>query len=144
MKTVIAGSRTITSLAVVEAAIEASKLKDSITEVVSGRCPDGVDLLGEIWAANNWFPVEPFPVTKEEWTTIGRSAGPKRNRKMALYADQGIVIWDGFSPGSNNMYEQLEKIRKPVFLFRVSIEYDHNEGVKVYTLPNGKKIKEKI
>lgn len=150
MKTIIAGSRTINSMAVVAAAIEASLLKDSITEVVSGRCPDGVDLLGEIWAANYWYPVIPFPVTPEEWRTIGRSAGPKRNKRMGEYADQAIVIWDGMKQqgsGSYGMYEIMEKLRKPVFLYTVPWECLRNAsgGIdKWYTLPDGKRIKETI
>ncbi len=149
MKTIIAGSRTITSYAVVEAAIEASKLKDSITEVVSGRCADGVDFYGEVWAANHWLPITAFPVTKDDWRTIGRSAGPKRNKKMAEYANQAIVVWDGTieHSGSYNMYLNMEKVRKPVFLFRVIIDYTRNDsgGIdKWYTLPDGRKIKETL
>jgi hypothetical protein len=99
MKVIIAGSRTITDYQLVEDAVSESGLK--ITEVVSGRA-QGVDTLGEVWAARHSVPVKPFPA---DWNTHGKSAGPIRNRQMAEYADALILIWDGKSRGSFNMLQ---------------------------------------
>jgi hypothetical protein len=45
----------------------------------------------------------------------GRSAGPKRNRKMAEYSDALLLIWDGESPGSSSMKKAMIALGKPVF-----------------------------
>lgn len=99
MKTIIAGSRDIIDYETVKAVIaEAQAAGFVITEVVSGRA-DGVDTLGERWAEENNIPIKKFPA---DWS-IGKSAGAVRNNKMAKYADQLILIYDGESRGSTHM-----------------------------------------
>ena len=114
MKTIIAGSRTITNWEAVKNAIEWSGFK--ITEVVSGHA-NGVDLLGEKWARRNDIPVKKFPVTKEDWETYGKVAGPMRNSRMADYGEQLIAIQKDCSRGTQNMIEEANKRGLPVFLF---------------------------
>ncbi len=81
----------------------------TITEVVSGTAT-GVDRLGEQWARANNIPIKEMPA---DWNRYGRSAGPFRNKAMAEYADAAIVIWDGKSPGSRNMIENMIRRKKP-------------------------------
>jgi len=113
MKTIIAGSRTITDYEAVKNAIKWSGFK--ITEVVSGHAR-GVDLLGEKWARENGIPIEPFPVTKEEWEDFGLAAGPIRNAKMAQYGEQLIAIQEGQSKGTANMIQLAKTQKLPIFL----------------------------
>jgi hypothetical protein len=94
MKTIIAGSRTITDYELVKAAIIASQF--NITEVVSGTAR-GVDSLGERWAEENKIPIKQF---KPDWNTLGKSAGYKRNAEMVEYANALVAIWDGVSKGT--------------------------------------------
>jgi hypothetical protein len=103
MKTIIAGSRTITDFALVANAIKASGFK--ITEVVSGGC-SGPDQLGERWAALNNVPVKVFPA---DWEAYGKAAGPMRNERMAAYADALIACFDGKSRGTANMIEHARE-----------------------------------
>lgn len=110
MKVIIAGSRTITDARLVEEAIRLSGFH--ITEVVSGKAPNGVDGLGEAWATRNQIPVAQFPA---DWDTYGKAAGPIRNAQMAKYADALICVWDGVSPGSNNMIRTARSAGLPVF-----------------------------
>ena len=103
MKTIIAGGRDIIDQEFVEDVI--GQCPWDITEVVSGGAR-GVDTCGEEWANNNDVPVTLFPVTPDEWKKFGASAGPRRNRKMAQYAEALILVWDGKSAGSGNMLEE--------------------------------------
>jgi len=103
MKTIIAGSRTITDMAHISEAVDESGFE--ITEVVSG-CADGVDKLGEEWADWMGLPVKRFPA---DWKQYGKSAGYQRNEEMARYADALIAIWDGSSKGTAHMIDIAKK-----------------------------------
>lgn len=99
MKTIIAGSRSITDYNVVKKVIKQSKF--SITEVVSGTA-FGVDRQGERFGHENKIPIKRFPA---EWGEYGKSAGYIRNAEMAKYADALIAIWDGESRGTKHMID---------------------------------------
>lgn len=117
MKVIIAGSRSLLGIDLVEAAVLASGF--IITEVVSGKCPKGIDVSGEDWAFIHGIPVRPFPA---DWKTHGRyRAGSIRNHQMGDYAEALIAIWDGRSSGTADM-----------------IDYAKRKGLKVYV----KEIKE--
>lgn len=111
MKTIIAGSRGIVDIKILEKAIINSRM--DITEIVSGHCPDSPDILGEIWAEKNKIPIKLFPAN---WELFGRSAGPKRNEEMAKYADQAIILYDGKSRGTKNMIINMNHEKKPFFV----------------------------
>lgn len=113
MKTIIAGSRTISDLAIVEKAVFDSGFK--ITEVVSGGAR-GVDNLGEKYAANNNLPLKLF---RADWKRLGKSAGYVRNREMAGYAAALVAVWDGESKGTKNMIEEARKYSLKVFVLNV-------------------------
>jgi len=120
MKVIIAGPRDFNDYRVVEEAIKESGFE--ITEVVSGKC-SGVDSLGEIYAMTNDIHIEPFPV--DDWKkpdgTIDYSAGPRRNTRMAKYADALIAISVGpsGSKGTNNMIQQARRRKLKVYVKRV-------------------------
>jgi len=111
MKTIIAGSRTITDLRLLEKVIEESSF--NITEVVCGGAR-GVDDLGRKWAGNgNIIPVKMFPA---KWDEYGKSAGYRRNVEMANYADALIAIWDGSSKGTKHMIDIAKKQGLKIFI----------------------------
>jgi hypothetical protein len=110
MKVIIAGSRNVNDYSLVVQAVERSGY--SITEVVSG-CAVGVDRLGEQWAKANNIPIKEMPA---DWNRNGKAAGSMRNRDMAEYADAAIVVWDGKSPGSRNMVENMICKKKPYYV----------------------------
>lgn len=106
MRVIIAGTRTITDKDVVFDFIEECRTEEFvISEVVCGRA-NGVDALGARWAEYRWKPIAFFPA---DWERSGKSAGPKRNKQMAEYADALILIWDGKSRGSANMLKEAKK-----------------------------------
>lgn len=103
MKTIIAGSRTITSTIQVYQILGKSNI--DITEVVSGGAK-GVDSIGEKWAKRRNLPIKRFNAL---WSEFGKRAGMIRNVQMAGYADALIAIWDGESNGTKHMIEQAKK-----------------------------------
>jgi hypothetical protein len=117
MKTIIAGSRTITNYEMLEDFIKAIQQYMpggmSITEVVSGKAR-GVDMLGEQWAAAYGVPIVGFPA---DWNTYGRSAGHIRNAEMANYAEAAIILWDHYSSGTADMIQLATKTHLRLFVF---------------------------
>lgn len=104
MRTIIAGSRSITDLRLLEKVIEDSGFL--ITEVVCGGAR-GVDDLGRKWAGNgNRLPVKLFPA---KWDEFGKSAGYRRNAEMAEYGEALIALWDGISRGTKHMIDIATK-----------------------------------
>jgi predicted Rossmann fold nucleotide-binding protein DprA/Smf involved in DNA uptake len=86
MKVIIAGPRDFYDYPTVVKAVEDSGFK--ISEVVSGGAR-GVDAMGEKYAADHGIPVKRFDA---DWLIFGKSAGPRRNKEMARYADALIAI----------------------------------------------------
>ena len=78
--------------------------------VVSGGAK-GADALGEQYAKANGFEIERYMA---DWDTYGKSAGPRRNKKMAEVSDFVICFWDGQSRGTKSMIEAAKALGKPV------------------------------
>jgi len=112
MKVIIAGSRTIEDYDRVAEAMAASGYDP--TEVVSGGAR-GVDELGEKWARRHDLPVTQMPA---DWEEHGKAAGPKRNARMADYADALVAVWDGRSPGTRDMLRKAHARDLPIYLAR--------------------------
>jgi hypothetical protein len=108
MRTIIAGSRTIGDIRLIDLAVDESGF--TITRVISG-CAMGVDALGEQWAEVRGVPISKFPA---DWE-LGRGAGFQRNCQMAINADALIAVWDGRSKGTAHMIIEA-----------------HRKGLKVY------------
>jgi hypothetical protein len=115
MKTIIAGSRTVTDLMHVIKAIKNCGFE--VTEVVSG-CANGVDTLGEEWAALSEVPIARFPAN---WKKHGKAAGPIRNGEMAMYAEALIAVWDGKSRGTRDMIAKAKLRNLRVFVYTVEM-----------------------
>lgn len=113
MRTIIAGSRTITNPTDISDAVHFSKFQ--ITTVLSGGAK-GADFLGEQWAALHNIPVEIYPA---EWEKYGRGAGFKRNALMATKADALIAVWDGESRGTRHMVSTAEALKLKIFVYPV-------------------------
>lgn len=111
MKVIIAGSRTISRYELVSHAVYESGFQ--VDEVVSGHAPEGVDMLGEQWAVIHKVKAKVFPAN---WRDHGKRAGIYRNAQMAEYADALIAVWDGQSPGTDNMIDTMKQMGKPVFM----------------------------
>ena len=113
MRTIIAGSRSVTDLNEVLAAVLDSPWVP--TAIVSGTAL-GADQLGEQFAHDFSLPVTRFPA---DWDAHGKSAGYKRNTEMAEHADALIALWDGHSRGTKNMIDIATKKGLKVHVHRV-------------------------
>ena len=119
MKTIIAGSRDFKDYNLLKSQLDYYRMHtNDITEVVSG-CARGADTLGEFYANEQSIPVKQFPA---DWDNHKRAAGPIRNRQMAEYADCLIAVWDGSSRGTKNMIDEMNKLKKPVFVIMTNVE----------------------
>lgn len=79
-----------------------------------------VDILGALWGLINGLPVKYFPAKWDDLDVPGAvvrfkstrlnpynaKAGPDRNEQMAAYADALILVWDGKSKGSADMWRR--------------------------------------
>jgi hypothetical protein len=119
MKVIIAGSRNILDLNVVEEAVSLSGF--TITEVVSGHAR-GVDTLGETWAKKNNIPIKLFI---PDWDKHGKSAGFIRNVDMIKYVEPNgglIAIWDGLSRGTNHSILTAKKYNILTYIHRYNLK----------------------
>lgn len=117
MKTIIAGSRSISnSDTVYEAINNAISEGFNISEVVSGTAK-GVDTIGEEWAEDNDVNVKRFPY--EDFLEESEKPAPlMRNDKMAKYAEQAIIVWDGQSKGTEYMIDKAKEENLELFIER--------------------------
>ena len=117
MRVIIAGSRFLCEENLVREAVEASGF--AITEVVSGKEPNGIDACGERWADENGIPVKPFPA---DWKRYGNPAGPIRNEEMAVYAEALIAIPHPTKPsrGTRNMIRRAQQHGLKIYIHKIS------------------------
>jgi hypothetical protein len=113
MRTIVAGSRECTDMALLEAAMAECGWMPSI--VISGGAK-GADRLGEEWARQHGIPVERHPA---DWDRFGRSAGHRRNAEMAACAEALVALWDGRSPGTQGMIGIARKQGLRVHVHRI-------------------------
>jgi hypothetical protein len=131
VKTIIAGSRSVTKYSDVERAVNLSGFK--ITRVLSGKAP-GADTLGESWALLNNVPWDDYPAAWHDLSAPGcevkyhsvtgepynANAGRDRNQRMADNAEALIAVWDGKSPGTNDMITRAREKGLQVFVLNLS------------------------
>lgn len=113
MRLIIAGGRTLprgVTEQQVATIIDCFASEHEITQVVCGGA-SGVDDIGKWWALAKGLKIAMFPA---DWKTYGKSAGPIRNREMARFGDELLAIWNGTSPGTRNMIQEMTKLGKPV------------------------------
>ena len=99
MRTIIAGSRSITDYNTVVDAVQSSSITPSV--IISGTAR-GVDQLGERYGTEHGIPIERYPA---QWKKYKQRAGFIRNVQMGEVADALILVWDGQSNGSKHMLE---------------------------------------
>lgn len=118
MRTIIAGSRDLTDIDLIDKAIKHFGVKN-ITEVVSGGAR-GIDLLAIEWAEKHGILCTKIDA---DWKKYGKVAGYKRNYVMLEYIGkngQCIVIWDGKSSGSKHMADICKYDGLPVYLYDIT------------------------
>lgn len=75
--------------------------------VVVGDCPTGADAIVTELAPKFGMALE---IHRADWNAHGKSAGPKRNQKMAESgANLCIAFWDGESRGTLDMIQRATR-----------------------------------
>jgi hypothetical protein len=113
MKTIIAGSRSVTYPQITFRAIQEAPFQ--VTEVISGGA-QGPDRHGEMWASKHNLPLYLFLA---DWEKYGNSAGYIRNKEMAEVAEALIAVWDGQSKGTRHMIECARAKNLNVFVYNL-------------------------
>lgn len=111
MKTIVAGSRSMTDYRVLQDAIK--QLPWIPTAIISGAAR-GVDRLGECYAEQKDIPLEQFPA---DWSRHGGRAGYLRNVQMAESAEACLVLWDGHSRGAKMMMDIARRKGLPLVVW---------------------------
>ena len=119
MKLAICGSRTfifehetiLDLVGVFYPGVKEDIIMKFFTEIVSGGAK-GIDSSAKILAEFLDVKFKCFPA---DWDKHGNSAGPIRNKEIADYSDELLLIWDGKSPGSKNVKDQFLKQKKKVW-----------------------------
>lgn len=83
-------------------------------EIVSGTA-SGADKMGEEYSNTMGLQLKKFPA---DWDKYGKSAGYKRNKQMAEYADVLIAFWDGKSRGTKHMIDLALEHGLEVHIYR--------------------------
>ena len=108
MRLLVAGGRDWTDEGFVYRVLDRVDHRRMISALIHGGAP-GVDTIAGEWAKLNGVMPEPYPVTKNEWTRLGKAAGPIRNQRMIDKGrPQGAVIFPG-GRGSQDMRRKLDK-----------------------------------
>ena len=101
-RVIVAGGRDFNNYNGLAASLDylLKNINDEI-QIVCGMAR-GADRLGERYAKENGYKVIYLPA---DWDSDGKSAGFKRNIKMAELADALVAFWDGKSTGTKHMIE---------------------------------------
>lgn len=100
-RVIIAGGRDFNDYALLEQKMD-KLLKNQDDIVVVCGMARGADSLGEQYAKSRGYTVYYYPA---KWDKYGKSAGYRRNEKMAENADALVAFWDGKSRGTKHMID---------------------------------------
>lgn len=99
-----------------------AKHRDDITTLVTGGA-EGADQMAERYAEEDGLHTAQF---LPDWNAHGKAAGPRRNERMAQYAEVLIAFWNGTSKGTKNMISEALRYGLEVHVYRYKGEDDGN------------------
>lgn len=97
----------------------------------------GVDALAKLYALQNKIA---YTEVKADWNKYGRSAGPRRNQKMAEMSDYCIVFYKG-TRGSASMVNEALKKNVPVYIISISEKFGIGKIIYVNDSKDWEKLK---
>ena len=112
-RVVIAGCRNYDNYDEAKAYIDLllSNIRKEYDIVIISGGASGADALGERYAKENGLRLEIYPA---DWKKYGKSAGPRRNKKMAMLSDYVICFWNGESKGTKSMIYYAKRYKKTI------------------------------
>ena len=109
MKLLVVGSRSITEFDL------SPHVQAEVDTVISGGA-NGIDSIAEQYADSHRLSKY---ILRPRYDLYGRAAPLKRNEQMVDMADAVLVIWDGFSKGTQYTIKHAKKIGKPITLVKL-------------------------
>lgn len=123
MIVVIAGSRGYHRDEYMPKLDEAIRLSGfKLTRIVHGANMLSVDRLAREYARRTGIPCDEYPADWDRALRLGvpRGAiGPMRNAEMEKVGEALIALWDGETPGTQDMITKMRRAAKPGFVYRL-------------------------
>jgi hypothetical protein len=126
---VICGSRSITDEEKVFKIIESVLCDMNIGTIITGGAK-GVDEIAKNWAIKKGIPHKQMDA---DWETYGKSAGPIRNKEMAIVGNATLAIVDDKSVGTWNMIENAvtwKHVNITIFLWHKKMKLEFIEKLR--------------
>ena len=101
----ICGGRDFADEALLDKALKALILHPEDAVIIHGAAR-GADRMAAAWGKDRGAQIEPYPITSEDWTRLGKAAGPIRNRQMLDIGKPDVVLAFPGGPGTANMVKQ--------------------------------------
>ena len=107
MRLLVTGGRDFMDRDAVFAALDAANHKRTIKVLIHGAAR-GADTLSGEWAKERGIECAVFPISSQDWKTLGNRAGPIRNQRMI---DQGKPDGVIAFPGGRGTADQVTRAR---------------------------------
>lgn len=111
MRCVVTGGRDYTDRAHLFLILDEAVKRLDMTELAHGNCPNGADNFADQWAIKHGFPCERFDA---DWS-IGKRAGPMRNRRMLAQFKPDYVLRFPGGRGTADCHRQAEEMGIKVY-----------------------------
>ena len=108
MRVLVCGGRDFADKALLEATLDKVHAKYGDALVIIHGAAKGADLMAEDWAKARQVPYVGVPA---QWDKHGKSAGPKRNKRMRDTMDPMACIAFAGGSGTRNMISLMEEVR---------------------------------
>lgn len=106
MKTLVTGGRGYANRDEVFSVLDQLNERFGVSLLIHGAAT-GADSLANDWATERGIAIKEFPVTKDDWRTLGKKAGPLRNAKMIEEQPNVVVAF----PGGRGTADMVSKAR---------------------------------
>ena len=108
MKLAVVGSRSIKSFDL------SPYISDNVDTIISGGA-NGIDTLAEEYADMHRISKH---ILRPRYDLYGRASPLKRNEQMVDMADAVLVVWDGYSKGTEYTVKYAKKVNKPITVIK--------------------------
>ena len=109
MKLLVAGSRSITDFDL------SPYISNNVDVIISGGAM-GIDTLAEQYA--DLHRISKY-IIRPRYDLYGRAAPLWRNEQMVDISDAVLIIWDGYSRGTQYTIKYAKKINKPLTVVKI-------------------------
>tara|TARA_R110000772_G_scaffold249530_2_gene363875 strand:+ start:43808 stop:44161 length:354 start_codon:yes stop_codon:yes gene_type:complete len=116
MKLAVVGSREFTDYNLLKQKIEFYCQKELPSLFISGGCKSGADYyIYKLATEELEIPILTIPA---KWKTLGRPAGPIRNRLIIEACSACVAFWNGSSRGTKSSIDICAELNKPCKIVR--------------------------